>query len=308
MWNFLQRRLDELVTFVFLLLVLVLTILRPPIFATAGGLTLAHVVFGSAGILLVVLLAGTRFSRRVRRLRDYVLQLGPIVVAVLGYTSLRLLHAEDITAWLGIQPKDHQMMTADMALFGKTPYLWLAQWGLDGHLFQRVMASFYALYPFTPIIAVGWFLLKGDAAQFRLIRRTVLISLYCGYCCYILIPVAGPLTITTPKPLFIQHTTNYMFLMNNFRYAYDCFPSLHTANPWLIVWLCRGKLPRSVMAVAVVVCMGITLSTVALRMHYGVDIVAGLVWAWLMARVGRATLPQETLDGIGEARAFELAS
>lgn len=308
MWNFFQRRLDELVTVLFLLLVLVLTILRPPVFTTAGGLTLAHVVFGGAGILLAVLLAGARFSQRMRNVRDFVLQIGPMVVAVLGYASLRLLHAEDITSWLGILPKDHQMMAADAALFGKTPYLWLAQWGFDGHLFQRVMASFYAFYPFTPVIAVVWFLLRGDHAQFRLIRRTVLISLYCGYCCYILIPVAGPLALTTPKPLFIQSTTTYVFLMNNFRYVYDCFPSLHTANPWLMVWLCRGKLPRLTMAAAVLVCTAITLSTMVLRMHYGVDILAGFVWAWLMSLAGRATLPQESLDEITPTRAFELAS
>ncbi|MGB7267735.1 MAG: phosphatase PAP2 family protein [Terracidiphilus sp.] len=308
MWNFLRRRLDELVTIAFLSLVLILTILRPPVFATAGGLTLARVVLWGAGILLAALLAGAHSSRRIRSALAFVLQIGPIVVAVLGYTSLRLLHAEDIDAWLGILPKDHQMMAADTVLFGQTPYLWLAQWGLDGHPFQRIMAGFYAFYPFTPVIAVSWFLLKGDRAQFQLIRRTVLISLYCGYCCYILIPVAGPLALTTPKPLFIQSTTTYAFLMNNFRYIYDCFPSLHTANPWLMVWLCRGKLPGLTMAAAVLVCTAITLSTIALRMHYGVDILAGFVWAWLMSVAGRATLPQQSPDAVAEGRTLELAS
>ncbi len=308
MWNFLRRRLDELVTIAFLSLVLILTILRPPVFATAGGLTLARVVLWGAGILLAALLAGAHSSRRIRSALAFVLQIGPIVVAVLGYTSLRLLHAEDIDAWLGILPRDHQMMAADTVLFGQTPYLWLAQWGLDGHLFQRIMVGFYAFYPFTPVIAVSWFLLKGDRAQFQLIRRTVLISLYCGYCCYILIPVAGPLALTTPKPLFIQSTTTYAFLMNNFRYIYDCFPSLHTANPWLMVWLCRGKLPGLTMAAAVLVCTAITLSTIALRMHYGVDILAGFVWAWLMSVAGRATLPQQSPDAIAEDRTLELAS
>jgi membrane-associated phospholipid phosphatase len=303
-----RRRLDELVTCTFLLLVFALTILHPPVFTTAGGLALAQVILWGAGILLAILFVSSRFSTLARSVLSVVLKIGPMVVAVAGYVSLRLLHAEEITAWLGIQPKDRQMMAADAALFGKTPYLWFAQWGLDGHLFQRVMASFYALYPFTPLIALGWFLFKRDHAQFSLIRRTLLISLYCGYCCYILIPVAGPLSLTNLSPFFIQSTTTYKFLTDNFRYGFDCFPSLHTANPWLLLWLCRNKLPRFVVGGAAIICLMITFSTIALRLHYGVDVLAGLAWAWLMSFAGRATLPEEETFAVRDERAVELAS
>jgi len=308
MLNFLGRRVDEVATCAFLLLVVVLTILRPPVFATPGGLILARIVLWGAGILLAALLVASRFSTFARTALGVVLKIGPMLVAILGYVSLRLLHAEGISAWLQILPKDRLMMAADAALFGKTPYLWLAQWGIDGPLFQRVMASFYALYPFTPLIALGWFLYKRDNAQFHLVRRTLLISLYGGYCCYILVPVAGPLSLTKLSPLFIDSTTTYKFLMDNFRYRYDCFPSLHTANPWLLLWLCRNKLPRPVVAAGVIVCAVITLSTMALRLHYGVDVLAGLLWAWLMSLLGRATLPQEETFAVTGESALELAS
>lgn len=293
MLNFLRRRLDELVTCAFLLLVFVLKIARPPIFATAGGLLLARIVFTSSGVVLAVLVLARPLSRFARTLLGVVLKIGPVLVAVLGYTSLRLLHAESVTAWLGFVSKDHSMMAADVALFGKTPYLWIGEWGLDGHLFQRVMASLYAFYPFTPVIALAWFLWKHDEAQFWLIRRTLLISLYCGYCCYLLIPVSGPLSLMGNSPFYIQSTSTYKFLMNNFRYPYDCFPSLHTANPWLLWWLCRRKLPRSAVGIGALICSGITFSTMALRLHYGVDVLAGFGWACLMLFAGRATLPRE---------------
>jgi len=308
MLKFLRRRLDELATCAFLLLALVCTILRPPVFATAGGLTLARIVLWGAGILLAVLYGWSRISARAQSVLSAVLKIGPMVVAILGYTSLRLLHAEDVSWWLGILPKDRQMMVADVALFGKTPYLWFAQWGLDGHLFQRIMASFYALYPLTPLIALGWFLYTRDREQFYLIRRTLLISLYCGYCCYILVPVAGPLSLAKLSPFSIESTTTYKFLMDNFRYRFDCFPSLHTANPWLLLWLCRNKLPRAVVGTGALVCLMITLSTMALRQHYGVDVLAGLVWAWLMSIVGRATLPQDETFALSDDRALEMAS
>ena len=115
MLSFLRRRFDELATIVFLLLALVLTILHPPVYATAGGLTLARWVLWGAGILLVALLIGVRFNTRIRPVLDIVLQIGPMVVAVVGYVSLRLFNAGSITNWLGISSKDPWMMAADIA-------------------------------------------------------------------------------------------------------------------------------------------------------------------------------------------------
>jgi membrane-associated phospholipid phosphatase len=252
-------------------------------------------VLWSAAILVCVLLAASRFSSRARSALHFVFEFGPIVVAVVGYSGLRLLDASVITAWLGIPDFDHQMMAADVAIFGKTPYLWFSHWGLDSGLFARVMSGFYALYPFIPLLAVGWFLWTGDRKQFCLIRRALIVSLYSGYVCYLLIPVSGPLSLASTTSNFLESTRVYSFLESNFRYVYDCFPSLHTANPWLIVWLSRGKVPGWLMASAVCAGCGITLSTIALEVHYGIDVIAGLAWVFLMAAVAKASLPAKGL-------------
>ena len=89
-----------------------------------------------------------------------------------------------------------------------------------------------------------------------------------------------------------ESTSIYAFLANNFRYVADCFPSLHTANPWLMVWVGRKGFPRWLLAGACLVCCGITLSTMALRLHYGIDVVAGLAWVFSVAPLARATLPR----------------
>ena len=185
-------------------------------------------------------------------------------------------------------------MDADVAIFGKTPYLFFSSGPLGSILFLRIMSGFYALYPFTPILALAWFRFRREALQFRLVQRALILSLYGGYCCYLLIPVAGPLSLArTAAPNFLESTLVYSFLADNFRYAYDCFPSLHTANPWLIVWLSRGKLPGWLMAAAIVAACGITLSTIALEVHYGIDVLAGLAWVFLICPLARATLPRE---------------
>jgi hypothetical protein len=293
MGNFLRRWLDELLTGAFLFLILILVPLCPPAFGTPGGLALARWTIDSAVLLFALLLAAARFSGRARGLLRLVVEFAPALVGVLGYVSLKLFHASVLTAWLRIPSFDKGMMAADIALFGKTPYLWFIQWGLESRLFTQVMTCFYSLYPLTPLLVLAWFLLRGEMQQFRLLRRALLLSLYGGYCCYILLPVSGPLSLSTPAtPLFIQSTLPYAFLMANFRFANDCFPSLHTANPWLMVWLCRGKLPRWLMAVAIVVSTGITVSTFALRFHYGIDDLAGLAWVFLIAFLARASLPR----------------
>ena len=296
MGNFLRRWLDELVTGAFLFLILILVPLDPPGFGTPGGLALAQGTIGSAAVLLALLLVAARFSRRARGLLRLVVEFAPALVGVLGYVSLKLFRASVITSWLGIPSLDKGMMAADIALFGKTPYLWFMRWGLDSGVFARVMSYFYALYPFTPLLAVVWFLWTGDRKQFRLVRRALIISLYSGYICYLLIPVSGPLTLAgTMQANYLESKGAYLFLESNFRYLYDCFPSLHTANPWLIVWLSRGKVPWWLMGAAVCAACGITLSTIALQMHYGVDVLAGLAWVFLIAAVARATLPGERL-------------
>jgi membrane-associated phospholipid phosphatase len=294
MLGFVRSYLDELLTGLFLLLVAIFTVAHPPLFATHGGQLLARVVLWSAAILVCILLAASRFNSRARGALHFVYDFGPIVVAVIGYVSLRLLRASAITAWLGIPSFDHEMMAADVAIFGKTPYLWFMQWGLDSGLFARVMSGFYALYPFTPLLAVGWFLGTGDRKQFRLVRRALILSLYSGYVCYLLIPVSGPLSLAgATVSNFLESTRVYAFLESNYRYLYDCFPSLHTANPWLIVWLSRGKAPGWLMAAAVTAACGITLSTIVLQVHYAIDVLAGLAWVFVMAAVAKASLPGE---------------
>ena len=292
--DFLRRRFDELLTGLFLLLVAVVAVSNPPVFATRGGLLLARWILSSAAALVVVLFVAARFSFRARTILQLFADLGPIVVAVVGYVSLRLLHAHAITAWLGIPSFDRQMLAADDAIFGTSPYLWFDHWGTNGNLFLRIMSGFYALYPLTPLIAATYFICAGNRAQFRLIRRALMISFYCGYCCYLLVPVSGPLSLMPVRSqVFLESTRVYSFLADNFRYPYDCFPSLHTANPWLIVWLSPGKLSPWLMAAAVTTCCGITLSTVALEVHYGVDDLAAFVWVFLAAALAPLTLPRD---------------
>jgi membrane-associated phospholipid phosphatase len=292
--DFLRRWMDEILTILFLLLLFLVAYLRnSPIFEPihSGGLT-RKTLLGVA-VVLVILFVGKIVGLHTQNPRSIV-EFAPLVVALMAYESLKHMHATALTVWLGIQPRDSLMMAADVALFGKSPYLWFAQWGLDKPGFLSVMTIFYGLYYAAPVAALGWFMIAGDMAQFRLIRRGVVIALYGGYCSYVLIPVAGPLSMPAAvKPLFFGTMTGFQFLLAHYRYSFDCFPSLHTTIPWLLVLLCRNKLPGWLMTIAVLASIGVTLSTIALRLHYGVDVLAGLAWAWAAAVLARVSSPRE---------------
>jgi membrane-associated phospholipid phosphatase len=290
MIDLLRRRLDELATVLFLLIVFVCTLWRTPTFATPGGLLLVRIVLWSSALLMAALVLAARFSPHARVALGLVLDFAPAIVAVVGYVALHLLNAYAITAALHIPFFDHAAMATDVALFGKTPYLIFAQWGWSTPGFLRVMTACYALYPLTPILVLGWFALRRDRASFFLVRRTLIVSFYLGYTVYILVPVSGPQTLVASQS-FIESTSIYAFLASNFRYVGDCFPSLHTANPWLMTWVCRKAFPRWLLILACIVCCGITLSTMALGLHYGVDVLAGLAWVFLIAPLARHTLP-----------------
>lgn len=305
MINFLRRWMDEILTATFLVMLVALARWRgAPIFAplAQSGLT-KRALLGVAALAVLLLgakLLGLR-ALNLRRMGEYLVAFIPYLVALMVYESLKHMHATALTIWLGIHPKDSVMMAVDIALFGKTPYLWLAQWGLDGHIFISVMTFFYSLYYFAPIALLSWFMFMGQMNNFRLIRRGVLIVLYGGYCFYILIPVAGPLSVPAAvNPLFLDKMADFQYLMTNYRYSYDCFPSLHTALPWMLVLLSWKKLPRWLTAVALTFAVGITISTIALRFHYGIDVIAGLVWAVLASLLARVTSPREEPAEVAE--------
>ncbi len=73
----------------------------------------------------------------------------------------------------------------------------------------------------------------------------------------------------------------------------DCFPSLHTAHTTVVLvfawrWSAR-RLSRSSADRA-----GLYVSTIYLRMHYAVDVLAGFVTAAIAVRLGPRLERQET--------------
>ncbi len=220
-------------------------------------------------------------ARRWERLGRTLVDWWPVIGILLVYESLKHLHANRITEFLGIAPMDPLMLQLDTFLFGKALPLWL-----DGHLTlmaQRVLTWFYIwVYYLGPGVLLGFYYFhRRDDAMFVRLRRGLVFGLLGGYVGYLLVPVAGPLfTIGEQfqQPIVTQPELRRL-VFSTLRYNWDCFPSLHTAIPLaltLLAWPALGWIGRVAWSVA---CTGIAVACVALRFHYGIDIIAGILWA-----------------------------
>lgn len=209
----------------------------------------------------------------------------PIVGLLAVYESLKHMHANRITVWLGIAPKDALMLRLDELLFGRALPLHL-QW-MAVPWFTNVMWFAYAwVYYLAPVVMLAW-AYAHERALFVRLRRALVIGLLGGYVCYLLVPVAGPLFLVGEQfrvPIRTQPELQRL-TFSTLRYNWDCFPSLHTAVPWFLTLVAWPRLRTWARALAVLASLAVTLSTVALRFHYGVDLIAGIMWAVLVWRI-----------------------
>jgi membrane-associated phospholipid phosphatase len=247
-----------------------------------SGLTLVTLVIASP-VLAVGLLRRSQHAAT-RMLRDWLPAIGVLGV----YESLKHLHAHRITEWLGIAPLDRAMVDLEAALFGQPVPVLLDRWGWTAPWFIHAMWLFYLLVYYAgpaALMVYAYFGLR-DRRLFWRLRRGLVLGLLGGYVFYVLVPVAGPLQ-TIPERFSTEIDAWPLLARHNFdalRYQWDCFPSLHTAIPWLLTGLGWRFLGWRLRTACVIAAVGVTLSTVALRYHYGIDVLAGLAWAWLVAR------------------------
>lgn len=253
-----------------------------PFFEGLRSSRLTYVTALTLPLFVVFALIARRFDRVADVLKDWWQVFGVLLV----YENLKHMHANRITEWLGILPKDNAMRLADEWLFGRTLPLYFDTPFFSG-FFSHIMWFFYIwVYYLGPVLLLGYaYFVLEDQNLFRRLRRALIVGLLGGYALYILVPVAGPLFLMGEQfttPILTQPILQKL-AFSTLRYQWDCFPSLHTAIPWLLTLVAWRQLPRLGQVFAIVGASGVTLSTIALRFHYGIDIIAGVIWAVLVS-------------------------
>ena len=201
-------------------------------------------------------------------LRDW----SPFLLFLMLYESFRL------NTWNLVSPvdKDPMLLRWDLALFGATPSVIFDSW-ITGWLTQVMIIAYFLHLVLPPVMGLLWY--RRDLIVFRKFLLSVLVAGIIGTQGYVLVPAIGP-GIAFPS-LYRHSLSGAMYqniagLLDTARALRDVFPSLHVAISSIVLWYAwrRGR-------VAFVIFLPLVLanwmSTLYLRYHYMIDVIAG--WA-----------------------------
>lgn len=243
-----------------------------------------------AAVALLWLTAGANGRwRRARVLADW----GPAILCIVVYENLH-----DVVKLVHPGTLDAALARLDLALFGVQPTLWLQP--LSRPWLTDLLTVAYGSYFFTPTILGAILYAQGRLREFRTFMLLVVATMYLGFLGYVLVPAVGPLhylhaQYTNPvhlQGLWLHRAAER--LMNDWRSINrDCFPSLHTAVSTVTLvfaWRVRHLVTPGRLLVAVYLPLTACLwfSTVYLRYHWVVDLLAG----WLLAGLVLAVAPR----------------
>jgi membrane-associated phospholipid phosphatase len=221
----------------------------------------------------------------------------PFLVILLMYYSLW----GDATHLLVPQDRDRELIILDQRLFGFQASVALQRFITPARTAWMEFSYFFHILN-IPIVACFVYLCR-PRQRFREMMSGLMVVNFFGLLGYLLVPAVGPMytlrdlyTVPLSQPISL---INQQFEFMNFaRIHRDVFPSMHVAISFL-VWLYALRNSRPLFWVLSPLVLSLWVSTVYLRYHYLIDLVAGLLLApacfllanWLFRRFGTMAIP-----------------
>jgi membrane-associated phospholipid phosphatase len=216
----------------------------------------------------------------------------PFLVILLMYYSLW----GDATLLLVTTDRDAALIALDQKLFG-----FQASVAMQPIISPPLTAWMEFAYTFhiinIPIVAC-FIYMRRSRKRFREMMTGILVVSFLGLLGYLLVPAIGPMytlrdqyTVPLSQPLALVN--RQIEFMDFARIKRDVFPSLHVGISFL-VWLYAFRNSRRLFWILSPFILSLWVSTVYLRYHYLVDVLAGLALApacfllanWLFKRFG----------------------
>jgi len=176
---------------------------------------------------------------------------------------------------------DPQLIAIDYALFGVHPTVWLERFTVPW--LTEYMQLAYVTFYFLPFVLCAPLYRQGQLLAFRVSLCALLLGYYVSYLLYFLTPARGPrfyLAASQTLPLTglwltepLQTTLDALEGIQR-----DAFPSGHTAIALIVLVMAARYQPRLFYPL-LVVCVSLIISTVYLRYHYVIDVIAGILLA-----------------------------
>ena len=202
----------------------------------------------------------------------------PFLLCILIYTNLH-----DTIGFVNPHDIHETLLAIDVWMFGVEPVLWAEQFYTRDRteIFQLFYMSFALVAPSVPLVL----LFRKRFAEFRRAALSIIVCFYLGYGLYLLLPSAPPRIVLVSEfkknlggdPLFATVAAEKAFslLPTDSRAA---FPSLHAAVS-LLALILAWRFTRGLLVVLIPLVLGLWVSTVYLRHHFVVDLIAGFLLA-----------------------------
>ncbi len=265
----------------------------------AGGVLRIGVAIACGGILYLAVRRKPEPGSVLFFLREML----PFLLCILIYTNLH-----DTIGFVNPNDIHDHLLAIDVWLFGVEPCLWVERFYSRGRteVFQLFYMSFAVLAPAVPILL----LLQNRLAEFRRAALSIIVCFYLGYGLYLILPAAPPRIVLAdqftknfggdpirdlvrgptwpwearaaiPPPLDSRGLASraadktLALLPTDSRAA---FPSLHAAVSLLALGL-AWRFTRHLFYFLLPLSLGLWVSTIYLRHHFVVDLMAGFALA-----------------------------
>lgn len=182
-----------------------------------------------------------------------------------------------------IHPRDYdwELARIDYWMFGAHPTVWLERFTWPA--LTELLQISYTTYYFLPLIlgAVLWS--KRWFDRFHFFVFVAVLGFYLSYLGYIAVPAIGPRFILAGEQSFpLRGVFLYQFIRDTLDRAEgitrDCFPSGHTELTLLVLYY-AGRFHRRTFWLILPAGSALIVSTVYLRYHYAIDVIAGVMLA-----------------------------
>jgi membrane-associated phospholipid phosphatase len=204
----------------------------------------------------------------------YALVLVPLTYKELTYLIPRV-HPRDF---------DWELAAIDHRMFGVHPTVWLER--LTSPLLTEILQLSYITYYFLPLILGITLWSKGRFQEFHFFLFVVVLGFYLSYLGYTAVPAIGPRFIlsdqqTVPLAGIWMFERIRVSLDQAEGITRDCFPSGHVELSLLVLYYAR-RFHRRIFWLILPAVSALIISTVYLRYHYVIDVLAGALLAALI--------------------------
>ena len=252
-------------------------------------------------IIVLMIFNFTKFDNSLKQLTIHCLVIG--FIFLVRYYPKQNLFSLFLNVWLpylcipinfsqlpelipALRPSDLDqiLIQIDFALFGVHPTVWLEK--LYNPFVAEILVYIYVSFYFLPIILIHRLNHQGKLEEVVFFKFVFFTGFYLSYIGYFLVPAIGPRFTLDHLQSFsiygifiaemIQSTLNTLEQVNR-----DAFPSGHTMMTVLCL-IYAWKYDRPLGKVYIPITIGMLISTVYLRYHYVIDLIAGFVFLGIL--------------------------